>query len=88
MGRPNIRVNNTTGQDGGAIYTGAGTITPPSGMKIALLEAWTDTVITTAGDSNVSGVDGSTVTADRRLYGRFSNLVIASGTGVVYYDKA
>lgn len=81
-----IRVVNLNAHEGGVRATGATTQIPPQGLKIAAIQAHTNTVFGAVA-GNVSGVSGTTLYQGQFQYGRFTSVAFASGEYTVYYDR-
>lgn len=69
----------------GGQYSGAETITPDTGYVYNAIQIVTDAVLTCTG--NVTGISAITFTAGTIIYGRFTQIVIASGTVIAYQGK-
>lgn len=67
----------------GGVYSTAGTITPPTGKKIRVIEAATECSITAIG--NVTGITARTLESGRKYYGKYTEVVIHSGEAIIYY---
>lgn len=68
-------------------YDGAGTITPPEGKHIRVLQAYEATSLTTvvSPDEAKAEVDGVVIPGGCCLYICASSVEVASGTGIVYF---
>jgi hypothetical protein len=69
------------GQYGGK-YSGNATITPDTGYVYVALQVITDAVVTCTGSP--TAITAITFTAGTIIYGRFTQVVIASGTVIAY----
>lgn len=69
------------GQHGGK-YSGAATITPDTGYVYVALQIITDAVLTCTGSP--TAITSIAFTAGTIIYGRFTQVVIASGTVIAY----
>lgn len=69
----------------GGVYSGEATITPDSGYVFNAVQIITDAVLTCTGSP--SGITTITFTAGTIIYGRFTQVVIASGSVIAYQGK-
>ena len=69
------------GQLGGK-YSGAATITPDTGYVYVALQVITDAVLTCTGSP--TGITSITIMAGTIICGRFTQVVIASGSVIAY----
>lgn len=74
-------LNDMMGFSGGK-YSGAATITPETGFVYIAIQIVTDAVLTCTGKP--TDITGITFTSGTVIYGRFSQVVIASGTVIAY----
>lgn len=69
----------------GGVYSGAATITPAATYIFNAIQVITEAVLTCTGAP--SGITAITFEAGTIIYGRFSQIVIASGTVIAYQGK-
>jgi hypothetical protein len=77
-----INILNTTMGNLGGVYSGAATITPESGYIFNAVQIITDAVLTCTGAP--TGITSITFAAGTIIYGKFTQIVIASGTVIAY----
>ena len=69
----------------GGVYSAAATITPNATYIFNAIQVITDAVLTCTGSP--TGITAITIEAGTVIYGRFTQIVIASGTVIAYQGK-